>query len=76
MAMGKYGHRSVLVLPAECSQQLGRAPSKRQSSESLVLRVVSQDGTLCDSSLPVSLTLSDAPHPYFPPTCRLVLKVL
>ena len=55
------------MYPAECGEQLGRGPSKIGSSKSLVLRTFSGDGTLLDSSLPVSLTLWDTPALFTPP---------
>ena len=49
------------MYPAECGEQLaGRGDlSKIGSSKYLVLRSFSGEGTLWDSSLPVSLTLWD-----------------
>ena len=57
LATGKYRCTEVRVYRAECSEQLGRVPSKIGSSKSLVLKSFSGEGTLWDSSLPVSLTL-------------------
>ena len=59
--LGKYGCRKVQVHPAESGEQLGRDPSKIGSSKSLVLESFSGEGTLWDSSLPVTLTLWDTP---------------
>ena len=47
--------------PAEGGEQLGRDPSKIGSSKSLVLKSFSGEGTVWESSLPVSLTLWDTP---------------
>ena len=55
------------VYPAECGEQLGTDPSKIGSSKSLVLKSFSGEGTLWDSSLPVSLTLWDTPALFTPP---------
>ena len=55
------------MYPAECGEQLGRVPSKIGSSKSLVLKSFSGEGTLWDSSLPVSLTLWDTPALSTPP---------
>ena len=55
------------MYPAECGEQLGRDPSKIGSSKSLVLKSFSGEGTLWDSSLPVSLTLWDTPALFTPP---------
>ena len=60
LAPGKYGCRKVRVY-SECGQQLGRDPSKFRSSRSLVLKGLSGEGALWNSSLPVSLTLWDTP---------------
>ena len=38
--------REVAIYPAECGQQLGRDPSRDGSSEFLVLRCFSGEGTL------------------------------
>ena len=64
---GKYGCRGVRVYPTECGEQLGRDPSKNGSSKSLVLKSLSGEGTLWDSSLPVALTLWDTPVLCTPP---------
>ena len=61
LVTGKYGCTEVRVYPAECGEQLGTDPSKIGSSKSLVLKSFSEEGTLWDSSLPVSLTLWDTP---------------
>ena len=54
----------------ECGEQLGRDPSKKGSSKSLVFRSSSgEEGTLWDSSLLVALTVWDTPvlcTPHFP----------
>ena len=55
------------MYPAECGEQLGTDPSKIGSSKSLVLKSFSGEGTLWDSSLPVSLTLGDTPALLTPP---------
>ena len=55
------------MYPAECGEQLGTDPSKIGSSKSLVLKSFSGEGTLWDSSLPVSLTLWDTPALFTPP---------
>ena len=55
------------MYPAECGEQLGRALSKLGSSKFLVLKSFSGEGTLWDSSLPVSLTLWDTPALFTPP---------
>ena len=55
------------MYPAECGEQLGTDPSKIGSSKSLVLKSFSVEGTLWDSSLPVSLTLWDTPALFTPP---------
>ena len=55
------------MYPEECGEQLGRDPSKIGSSKSLVLKRSSGEGTLWDSSLPVSLTLWDTPTLFTPP---------
>ena len=55
------------MYPAECSEQLGRDPSKIGSSKSLVLKGFSREGTLWDSSPLVTLTLWDTPVPCTPP---------
>ena len=60
-------YREVRVYPAECGEQLGRDPSKIGCSKSLVLKGFSREGTLWDSSPPVSLTLWDAPALFTPP---------
>ena len=67
LATGKYGCTEVWVYPAECGEQLGTDPSKIGSSKSLVLKSFSGEGTLWDSSLPVSLTLWDTPALFTPP---------
>ena len=67
LATGKYGCRKVRVYPAECGEQLGRDPSKKGSSKSLVLKSFSGEGTLWDSSLPVTLTPWDTPVLCTPP---------
>ena len=51
---GSTGGTEVRVYPAECGEQLGRDPWKIGSSKSLVLKSFSGEGTLWDSSLPVS----------------------
>ena len=55
------------MYPTECGEQLGTDPSKIGSSKSLVLKSFSGEGTLWDSSLPVSLTLWDTPALFTPP---------
>ena len=55
------------MYPAECGEQLGRDPSKFGSSNSLVLKSFSREGTLWDSSLLVTLTLWDTPVLFTPP---------
>ena len=55
------------MYPTECGEQLGTDPSKIGSSKSLVLKSFSVEGTLWDSSLPVSLTLWDTPALFTPP---------
>ena len=60
-------YRGTGVYPAECGEQLGTDPSKIGSSKSLVLKSFSGEGTLWDSSLPVSLTLWDTPALFTPP---------
>ena len=67
LATGKYGCTEVRVYPAECGEQLGTDPSKFGSSKSLVLKSLPGEGTLWDSSLPVSLTLWDTPALFTPP---------
>ena len=67
LAKGKYGCTEVRVYPTECGEQLGTDPSKIGSSKSLVLKGFSGEGTLWDSSLPVSLTLWDTPALFTPP---------
>ena len=67
LVTGKYGCTEVRVYPAECGEQLGTDPSKIGSSKSLVLKGFSGEGTLWDSSLPVSLTLWDTPALFTPP---------
>ena len=67
LATGKYGCTEVRVYPAECGEQLRTDPSKIGSSKSLVLKSFSGEGTLWDSSLPVSLTLWDTPAFFTPP---------
>ena len=67
LATGKYGCTEVRVYPTECGEQLGTDPSKIGSSKSLVLKSFSGEGTLWDSSLPVSLTLWDTPALSTPP---------
>ena len=67
LVTGKYGCTEVRVYPAECGEQLGTDPSKIESSKSLVLKSFSGEGTLWDSSLPVSLTLWDTPALFTPP---------
>ena len=57
LAKGKYGCTEVRVYPTECGEELGTDPSKIGSSKSLILKSFSGEGTLWDSSLPVSLTL-------------------
>ena len=57
------------MYPAECGEQLGRDPSKIGSAKSLVLKRFSGEGTLWDSSLPISLTLWDTPALFYAPTC-------
>ena len=76
LVTGKYGCTEVRVYPAECGEQLGTDPSKIGSSQSLVLKSFSGEGTLWDSSLPISLTLWDtralfAPPLPLPQPCRL-----
>ena len=68
LAKGKYGCTELRVYPTECGEQLGTDPSKIGSSKSLVLKSFSGEGTLWDSSLPVSLTLWDTPALFTPPT--------
>ena len=70
LATGKYVCRKVRAYPAECSQQLGRDPSKNGSSKFLDLKSASGKNTIWDSALPISLTLSDTPvlcRPPLPP---------
>ena len=61
------GQGEVQMYPTECGEQLGTDPSKIGSSKSLVLKSFSGEGTLWDSSLPVSLTLWDTPALFTPP---------
>ena len=58
-----------------CIPQLGRDPSKIGSSKSLVFKSFSGQGTLWDSSLPVSLMLWDTPALFTPPRPLRQLKV-
>ena len=58
---------SLQVYPTECGEQLGRDPSKNGSSESLVLKSLSGEGTLWDSSLLVALALWYTPVLCTPP---------
>ena len=67
LVTGKYGCTEVRVYPAECGEQLGTDLSKVGSSKSLVLKSFPGEGTLWDSSLPVSLTLWDTPALFTPP---------
>ena len=55
------------MYPAECGEQLGRDTSEIGSSKSLVLKRFWREGTLWDSSLPVSLTLWDTAALFTPP---------
>ena len=70
LATGKYGCRKVRVYPTECSEQLGRDPSKIGSSKSLVLKSFSGEGTLWDShpdslGYPCTLYAPTSPLPIF-----------
>ena len=67
LATGKHGCTEARVYPAECGEQLGRDPSEIGSSKSLVLKRFWGEGTLWDSSLPVSITLWDTPALLRPP---------
>ena len=61
----KFGHGEVWVLAGmgafheQCSRQLRTDPWGNGSSKSLVLKSFAGEGTSCDSSVPVSLTLED-----------------
>ena len=58
------------MYPTECSEQLGRDPSKNGSSKSLVLKGFFWGGNTL-GLLPVALTLWDTPVLFTPPRAEL-----
>ena len=64
---GSTGVQRYGCIPRSAVNNFGTDPSNIGSSKSLVLKSFSGEGTLWDSSLPVSRTLWDTPAPFTPP---------